>query len=183
MKKLMLLIGCCLFLVSAATAQRVGISTNLLGWAAYGTMNIGAEPALCPNLTLAVDGYYNPYTFSGGESSQMWGAQGELRYWLKTKFTGHYLGAHGYHTTFDFGMDKYRYDGTQVGAGISYGYALPIAARWRLTFSVGAGWKGTHYGKEGLPQRQGTDIDWYGYTAKNTFGITKAAINVQFLIR
>ncbi len=183
MKKLILLIGCCMFFVSTVSAQKVGVQTNLLGWAAYGTMNGGVEAAIIPNVTLDVDGYYNPFTFNDGKSAKMWGIQPELRYWLQTKFTGLYVGAHSLYSSYDCGVSKYRYDGWITGAGLGVGYSYPITDRMRVVAGIGAGWKHMDYLKTGLPRVDGRDIIYYGDFVTDTFGITKAEISFQFIIR
>lgn len=182
MKRLLLLVGFCLALAFNAMAQKVAIQTNALGWAAYGTVNVGIEPALTPKLTFAVDGYYNPFDYSEGRSTQMWGVQPELRYWFKSKFAGSFVGIHGAYSDYDLGMKKYRYDGDVYAVGASYGYALVLSERWRFNFSVGAGYYNKEYMKSGLPQTD-TDITFYGNQQKDGFGLTKAAISVVFTIR
>ncbi len=186
MRKLLTLIGCCLFFAATASAQRVGVKTNLLGWGAYGTINAGVEPALTPYLTFAVDGYYNPYTYEAGNSSKFWGVQPELRYWLKTKFTGAYIGINSLYSSYDFGMRLYRYDGWMTGVGAGVGYSYPFAKRWRATVGIGAGWKHKEHVVTNLPQYVDRDIIYpngFDTTIKNSFGITKAELSITFIIR
>ncbi len=183
MKKLFLFIGFCLFFVSTASAQRVGVSTNLLGWAAYGTINAGVEAAITPRITLDVDGYYNPFTFDDGKSAKLWGVQPELRYWFKTKYTGLYAGVNSLYASYDCGVSKYRYDGWVTGAGLGVGYSYPIMDRLRIVGGIGAGWKHMDYLKTGLPRNNDNDIVYYGDFVTDKFGLTKAEISIQFIIR
>ncbi|MFI3282643.1 MAG: DUF3575 domain-containing protein [Rikenellaceae bacterium] len=184
MRKLLLIFGCCLLFLTTAQAQKVGVKTNLAGWAAYGTINAGVEPALTPYLTFAVDGYYNPYTpGDAGKSTKMWGVQPEIRYWLKTKFSGAYLGINSLYSSYDWGVNKYRYDGWMTGVGVGVGYSLPFAERWRAGVGIGAGWLHRDYSKSGLPQYTDTNITYYDGAVRNTFSITKAEISIQFIIR
>ncbi|MFI3249151.1 MAG: DUF3575 domain-containing protein [Rikenellaceae bacterium] len=182
MKKFLFFLGCCLFIATTSRAQLVGVTTNLAGWAAFGTINAGAEAALTPNITAAIDGYYNPFTGSDGKSTRFWAVQPEFRYWLKTKFTGHFVGLHSMYVNYDFGRNLYRYDGWMTGVGLSYGYSLAFSPRWRATANIGAGWTRRDYEKSGLPQSP-DNIIYYGDNIKNGFSITKAAITITYIIR
>ena len=181
-KKLFMISFIMLFTVSSF-AQKLAVNTNLLGWAAYGTINVGLEPALSPKWTLALDGYYNPYKYESGSQTEAWGVQPEVRFWLKSKFAGGYFGLHGMYSDYDCGMKMYRYNGTTTGAGLSYGNAIVLAKRLRLNLNLGLGWLRNDYEKTGLPQWEDRDIIYYGHTLENRFGITKASVAITFIIR
>lgn len=183
MKKLILFLAFVMLLVPSVQAQRIAVKTNLVGWAAMGTVNLGVEPALWSQWTLAIDGYYNPFSYDQGRQTKMWGIQPELRYWFCQKYSGHFIGLHGQYADYDYGMNKYRYNGSFSGLGLSYGYSLPLATRWRLEFNLGAGWIRKNYEKTGLPQWEDKDIVFYPRVKENGFGITKAGLNLIFIIR
>jgi hypothetical protein len=200
MRKLLLTLALLFAVASAGHAQKVAVKTNALGWLSAVTTNVGVEVALWPKLTLAADGYYNPITNWGQRrSTEMWAVQPELKYWFCTKFYGSYIGLHGQYSEYDAGLFKYRYEGSYYGVGLSYGYSLPIGYRWRLDFSLGAGWKHwADYGGSGHRQvyyRVGTEgihdpgSDWDNKEIakdprpKNNFGITKASVSIAFIIR
>jgi hypothetical protein len=76
-----------------------------------------------------------------------WIARGEVRYWARERFNGHFFGAHllgGRYNISDhnipFLFDKqYRYEGSAWGAGITYGYNLTFGRRWGAEVNAGVG--------------------------------------------
>ena len=59
-----LLLVCCLQL----GAQKYSVSTNLIGYAALGTLNFDASYAFTRHLSAVAGVRYNPFTFAGGPS-------------------------------------------------------------------------------------------------------------------
>lgn len=183
MKKLFITAAICsLLCIPAANAQKIAVKTNLLEWAALGTINAGAEYAFTEHWTLEADIVWNPWTYSRQRSAECWGVQAEGRYWLCQSFFGHYFGLHAQYGNYDCGMWKYRYDGWLAGAGISYGYALPIAKRWRIDFNLGVGYNRMRYEKDARRYRTG-DVEMFGTQNRNYWGITRAGINLVFIIK
>lgn len=65
MKKLFITAALCSLLwIPAANAQKIAVKTNLLEWAALGTLNAGAEYAFSRHWTLGADIVWNPWTYS-----------------------------------------------------------------------------------------------------------------------
>ena len=95
--------------------------------------------------------------------------------------TGHHAGVYGGIVTYDFELGGRGYLGDRWSwhAGVEYGYALPIARRLNLEFSLGLGYLGGEY-KEYLP------IDdcyvWQATKRRRWFGPTKAGIALVWLI-
>lgn len=95
--------------------------------------------------------------------------------------TGHHAGVYGGIVTYDFELGGRGYLGDRWSwhAGVEYGYALPIARRLNLDFSLGLGYLGGEY-KEYLP------IDdcyvWQATKRRRWFGPTKAGIALVWLI-
>ncbi len=200
MKKAFLTIALLFVVATAGYGQKFAVRTNAVGWLSAVTMNVGAEVALWPKLTLSADAYYNPFrNWGDNRSTQLWGVQPELKYWFCRKFYSHYIGLHGQFAQYDAGLFKYMYEGSYYGVGLSYGYSLPIAYRWRLDFSLGVGWK--HWaGHDGTGRREvysrvGSDeISHPGHGdgnkefvkdpwGKDNFGVTKVGVSVVFIIR
>lgn len=181
MKKLILI--CCLMAAAMpfANAQYIAGKTNAVGWAYYGTLNLGAEVALAPRWTIALDGYYNPWKWSDHKQSKYWALQLEGRYWFCHKFAGHFVGLHTQYADYNFGMQDYRYDGWLTGAGLSYGYAWPFAKHWRLEGNLGLGWMHKEFDKSDRMQYP-DDIRMYDFEVHDTFAITKAGLSLVFLI-
>jgi hypothetical protein len=203
--------------VYAGHAQKLAVKVNGLGLGTFAgagqwspTPNLGVEAALWPRLTVDIDGYLNPFTYSDNKGTQFWAVQPELRFWLCNKFNGHFLGLHGQYAEYDkFGAKTYLYDGNFWGVGLSYGYVLPLAERWKLEFNLGVGynkisrdniWGRTciqsnpedaarHESMMPYGEKYGhldaADKNHGGWIAnnKNYWGITRAGISVIFIIR
>lgn len=96
----MLCLLCCVW----ASAQQVGVKTNLLYWATT-TPNIGTEIAVGKKHTAQVFFGLNPWKQSGGDQSSIrhWLVQPEYRYWFCQSFNGWFLGAHAMGGQFNAG--------------------------------------------------------------------------------
>ena len=142
-----------LMLPAKAHAQVVGIKTNLL-YDATASPSLGIEVGLAPRLTLDVSGSLNLWNRKDNVKWKHWMVQPELRYWTCQRFAGHFFALHGLAGQFNFGniknnirflgtdfsvLSNERYEGWAVGAGLGYGYALPLGKHWNLEFEVGAG--------------------------------------------
>lgn len=117
-----------------------------------------AGAALAPNLHLEIGLGYKT-SLDVGISYNGWGSKeddrklnhtlgiAEFRYWTGERFNGHFIGLHMIGGTFDVNDHKVpgafkrgiRYDGNGFGAGISYGYMLPLSKRWGAEFNLGLG--------------------------------------------
>jgi len=214
MKKPLVTFLLCFTLASAGHAQKLAVKMNGLGLATFAgfgqwspTPNLGAEVALWPRWTIDIDGYINPFTFSDNKSTQFWAVQPELRFWFCNKFNGHFIGLHGQYADYqDFGTRTYIYDGHLAGLGLSYGYVLPLAYRWKLEFNLGAGWNSVNHDSKwlrGNPEKPDQPYlgypDYYGKffvnkdnqpagnvpcnIHKDYWGITRAGVSIIFLIR
>ena len=94
--------------------------------------------------------------------------------------TGHHLGVYGQMLTYDFELGGTGYQSKlSYGAGIEYGYSLPVAKRLNIDFGIGIGYLGGEY-KEYEP------IDghyvWQATRQRHWFGPTKAEISLVWLI-
>jgi hypothetical protein len=75
-------------------------------------------------------------------------------------------------------LSDHRYQGWFAGAGIAYGYALPLAKHWNAEFEIGIGYAYSRYDKfecEGCGQKVEKD------KSHNYFGPTKAAISLVYV--
>lgn len=87
------------------------------------------------------------------EYFQMQNVQLEPRYYFKGdhRFNGHFIGVYGNANLFDFALKGKNGSGVQgegFGAGLSYGYVLPLGgkdSRWKMEFNVKVGFYETHY--------------------------------------
>lgn len=167
-----------------ADAQQWGVSTNGLYWLT-GTPNIGFEYGFHKNLSIAVNGNYNPFTYKDNRKMKHWLVQPEFRYWLSETFKGHYFGIHGMAGTYNFGnlplgsMKDYRYEGKLYGGGFTYGYQWIVSNRVNIGGEIGLGYLHLDYDKF-YCQTCGERIDHY---RSNYFGPTKIAVNIIYLLK
>lgn len=182
----MLCLLCCVW----ASAQQVGVKTNLLYWATT-TPNIGTEIAVGKKHTAQVFFGLNPWKQSGGDQSSIrhWLVQPEYRYWFCQSFNGWFLGAHAMGGQFNaggvklpFGLVKdlrdHRYEGWYVGGGVTAGYQWPLSKHWNLETSIGVGYDYIQYDKFkcgtcGEKEKSGHD---------HYVGPTKAALSLIYML-
>ena len=186
MKHLIPLLLICV--AASASAQKVALKTNA-AYDAAALLNLGVEYAWNGQWSAELSGVYNPFKFKNGKQWQMAFAQPEVRYWFGEAFRGHFVGIHAQAGTFDAGninlpfnlasgLKDYSYQGWFAGAGIAYGYALPLAKHWNAEFEIGIGYAYSRYDKfecEGCGQKVEKD------KSHNYFGPTKAAISLVYV--
>lgn len=157
--------------------------------------NVGVEFYLGKNLSVGSDWLYG--WWSHNSRHRYWRAYGGDiygRWWFGkaagTKpLNGHHVGIYAQMFTYDFEWGKRGqmggkpggdiWDKANYGAGIEYGYSLPVARRINIDFSVGIGYVGGSY-HEYLP------IDgcyvWQSTKRRNYFGPTRLEVSLVWLI-
>ncbi|PXV59448.1 uncharacterized protein DUF3575 [Dysgonomonas alginatilytica] len=111
----------------------------------------------------------------------------EVRKWLgshdRTPLNGHFLGVYGMGGTYDvkYQKEKGELSNWSYSAGISYGYAMPIARRFNLEFAIGIGYVAGEY------KNYTYDFERSCYSRVDAFnrsylGLTKAKISLVWLI-
>lgn len=103
--------------------------------------------------------------------------------------TGHHVGLYGQMLTYDFERGGKGYMGGKPGgmlwdkmnwgAGVEYGYALPIGRRLNLDFGIGIGYLG---GECWEYEPVGNHYVWQATKQRHWFGPTKAEISLVWLI-
>ena len=76
-----------------AEAQQWAVNTNGLYWLTA-TPNIGFEYGFHKNMSVTLNGNYNPFTFKDNRKMKHWVVQPEYRYWLSESFNVHFFGVH-----------------------------------------------------------------------------------------
>ena len=187
MRKLIIVLGLLLFVTVLKThgqekrfydAPAVGIKTNVLYWMTT-TLNIGAEIGLGKKTTLDIQGAYNPWDFKDNQKIKLRMGQVEFRYWTGERFIGHFFGDFNMGGFQMLGMDKYRYEGSLYGGGISYGYQWVLGKRLNLEATIGLGYARIEYDKHEY-QAGG---DFIKKDTRNYFGPTKAGLSLVYIIR
>lgn len=162
------------------------VRTNLLYDAAM-TPNIGLEFFFHDKWSVAANWMYA--WWKSDRKSFYWRVYGgdvEGRWWLGKngygdKYTGHHLGVYVQAGTFDFELGKKGQvvDDWSFGGGVAYGYAMPIARRLNLDFSIGLG-----YFRGDFKEYQPIDEHyvWQRTKRRNWIGPTKAEITLVWHI-
>lgn len=170
----------------------LSIKTNLLYGAATLTPNLAMEIGIGKRSTFELSGGWNQWNYRGDKDSNKklnhFIIRPEYRYWFCERFNGHFVGADLFAGMYNISeydipilaMDKqHRYEGHLYGAGVVYGYHLPIAKLWSLEFHAGFGVAAFKYNKYDCvvcSQEYKTEMKTY-------FGPTRAGISLVFMIR
>lgn len=175
-------------------AQSVGLKTNLFYGGYTFTPNLGLEIGLGKRTTLEISGGYNPWNLDGGQLNNKkavhWLAQMEFRYFFCEKFNGHFIGIHtlggmyniGGHELpllFGEGSKNNRFEGSALGAGVSYGYQLVLGKNWNLEFTLGLGYANLQYDKYNYT-KCGKNL---GSFSRDYFGPTKVGISIIYIFK
>lgn len=149
--------------------------------------NVGVEFYLGKNFSVAGNWMYS--WWKSDKKAWYWRTYGgdlAFRYWFgkaakEKPLTGHHVGLYGQIVTYDFeaGGRGYLGDRWSYGAGLEYGYSLPIAKRLNIDFDLGVGYLGGEF-KEYLP------IDghyvWQATKRRHWFGPTKLEVSLTWLL-
>ena len=169
MNRFRYIIGVIVFLLLLSVdgkAQRVAVSTNLLGW---GTLspNFNLELAVSQHNSLSIEAYALPFNINNKFSVSHFTISPEYKYWFTMPFFGHFAGANLLYSTYERVINSKSTVGKMVAAGATYGYSIILGKRWNLVPTVGVG--------VGINRVNG----------KNEFLIipTKVGVNIQMVVR
>ncbi|MBD5303895.1 MAG: DUF3575 domain-containing protein [Bacteroides sp.] len=199
MKCKLLLISILMLIFAALPASsQIAIKTNLL-YDATSTPNLGIEIGAGSRSTLNLVYGLNPWSFSsdsGKRKAKHWVVMPEYRWWLCSKFDGHFFGIHAMGGQFNaanmnipfpgafFGGDNItkglrdnRYQGWFAGAGITYGYQWVLSKHWNIEAEIGAGYNYVDYKKFRCADCGGK----IGEGKTNYAGITKLGLSFIYL--
>lgn len=155
------------------------IKGNALFYAA-GVTNFGFEHAFDPHWSFDFPVVYSPYTIARTYRMRFMYAQPEARYWLDRPMKGHFFGAHIHVGVFNVSLNernRYQTPNGFYGAGLSYGYTLPLAKRWSAEFEIGAGYAFTQYDTY---YNIHNGARYQKRVPYNYWGITKLAVNIEY---
>jgi hypothetical protein len=147
--KPILLLTVALLCCGRGHAQEMSLSTNVLGLASLGTMNMEASWGFSRHWTANVGVRYNPFTFPGreGVADRMQARQRTLavggRYWPWHIHSGWWLAGKAQYQEYNFGglTEAETSEGDRIGGGLTGGYTYMLSPRFNL--EVGAGvWAG-----------------------------------------
>ncbi len=178
----------------AIKSFNMGLKTNLL----YDILlvpNIGLEFYISKGWTIGGNWMYA--WWSNDKRHRFWRIYGGdinvRKYFgrraIEKPLTGHHIGVYGQILTYDFEIGGRGYMGGRAngtlwnegnyGAGIEYGYSLPVNRRINLDFSIGIGYLGGSY-NEYIP-KEGFYL-WEKKVHLHWFGPTKAEVSFVWLL-
>ncbi|MDR0541810.1 MAG: DUF3575 domain-containing protein [Dysgonamonadaceae bacterium] len=168
-----------------AQAQKIAEKSNLLWWATV-SPNIGTEIALSNQWSLDATFSYHPWRIWETTNLRHWLVSPELRWWYCRSYEGSFWGVHALAGQFNVralpltGMpESYDYAGFLAGGGLSYGYHLPLSARWSLEFTVGGGYVWISYDKYECKEcREKIATGYYNY-----FGPTRVGLSLIYFLQ
>ena len=148
MKKVIVLVICLISGISAS-AQTWSVSTNVVDWINFGTVNVEASAAVARNVTLNASYRFNPWTFHAGEAEQlqnrMHTANMGVRWWPWHIYSGWWFGGGAQYQEYNRGgvLTHESEEGDAFGADITGGYTVMINKYLNLEFGVSfwGGWK------------------------------------------
>lgn len=131
-----------------AGAQELALSTNIMGYLNFGTLNLETSYALARRITVNAGVKYNPFSFPVGEDGdkmqnrQQTYALG-VRYWPWYVYSGWWMSAKAQYSEYNTGgiVSADTTEGDRVGAGISAGYSYMLNPHFNLEIGAGV-WAG-----------------------------------------
>lgn len=141
-----------------ASGQIVGISTNILDYAKFVTMNLEVGTAVARNWTFSIDGSYNPFVFNKNDADNRMQFKhltigAGVKYWPFYLFSGFNFGVKTQWSEYNIGgiISPQTVEGDAFGIAISAGYSLIISKHFNIDFSLGV-WGGyTFYTRYSCP--------------------------------
>ena len=131
-----------------ASAQKFSVSTDLLGYARLGTMNIDASYALSRRWSLVAGARYNPFTFRKGDPERQFQSRQQsysvgVRLWPWHIWSGWWFAGKLRYQEYNEGgiLSRKTEEGDRFGAGMYAGYTYMLSSHINLEFGVGV-WAG-----------------------------------------
>lgn len=132
----------------AVPARYHALKTNV-AFDAIGVLNLAYEVQLHRKMTLDLPVMWSLWDAQREHALRIIALQPELRWWTGSKVgRGHFLGLHAHAAWFNFKWEDNRYQDVGrplLGAGLSYGYKLPLGQHWGAEFNVGVGYANLKY--------------------------------------
>ena len=136
------------FFPAPLCAQNAAVSTNLAGYANFGTLNCEASWAVARRWSLTAGVRYNPFTFSGGAGEgnrqvrQRTFAVG-TRFWPWHIYSGWWLAARAQYQEYNIGgfVSPETREGDRYGGALSTGYTYMLGPHFNLEAGAGV-WAG-----------------------------------------
>lgn len=142
--RLPLLIVCALAFPTFSYGQKVALSTNIVDYANYGTINMEAQVSVSRRFSIAASAKYNPFSYDGGTvlKKQRLASLGG-RFWPWYVYSGWWIGAKAQYQEYNESGKNVREsrEGDRFGASFSAGFSHMLSKH--LNLELGAGmWAG-----------------------------------------
>ena len=137
-----------LLLTPALHAQKYSVSTDILDFAALGTLNVDGSYAFSRHFSAVAGVRYNPFTYNNDEPDrqlqcrQLSFAAG-VRYWPWHTWSGWWFASKLRYQEYNIGgiISPQTSEGDRFGAGVYSGYTYMISPHFNLEFGLGV-WAG-----------------------------------------
>ena len=165
-------------------AQKLSLSTNLVEWGNYGTINLDGGMSVSQHFSLFAGVKYNPWEFRTSYGMLVFNQQATVnagvRYWPWYVFSGWWLGAKVRYTDFEqSGVLRPKYfDGKSIGAGLSAGYTWMLNKHINLEVAAGI-WGGRHL--EYKVYRTVSSMHLLKDGPRNFYGLDDVAVTLMYV--
>lgn len=132
---------------SVTPARYIAVKTNLAYQAAL-VNNLTFEIQCSKHVSVELPVIWSLSEFNEKHAIRTFALQPEARWWLSEAGQGHFIGLHAHVAWFNVKWKNNRYQDVErplLGAGISYGYSLPLSKHWGAEFTLGAGYANIKY--------------------------------------
>ncbi len=154
-------------------AGKFSLSTNLLDYAALGTMNLEGSYSLSRRVSLTAGARYNPFTFRKSVPERQFQLRQQsyslgVRVWPWHTGSGWWFAGKGRYQEYNFGglVSRGTEEGDRAGVGVYAGYTHMLSPHFNVEFGVGV-WGG---------------IDWYRRYSCQVCGLTLDRGRMAFVL-
>lgn len=186
MKRFLLIIAMVAMIATKGMAQIVSVNTNVLMDAAMAP-SFGFELALTKKSTFALDGFFSTNMVT--KHVKVLALQPEWKYYFSGRpMYRHYIGIGAIGTRHKMRIRSRWYDGHMLGAGLTFGYAMPITDRFYIDFHSSLGFlvreDRTWLNKDNYPAYH-TDENGMVYTNSHGTSLSpvKVGINMSYILK
>ena len=148
MKRLLIILSALFAAAAGASAQNAALSTNIMGYANLGTLNMEASYAIAQHWSLNAGLKYNPFTFRfSGMENEVQARQREVnigaRFWPWHVYSGWWVAGKAQYQEYNMGGYKTAEtsEGDRYGGGLTAGYSHMLGRHFNVEAGVG-GWAG-----------------------------------------
>ena len=177
-----------------ADAQKLAVKANALSWfTTTPQAEVEGPWGLAGRWVLRVRGTRGSSAIT---KFKHWELRPMGRYWLWEAFNGHFFGLSGEYGQYNVGgmratpfglmfsdTDRKRYEGSFVGAGLSYGFSWMLSPRWSIEAEGAFGYRYVTYRSYDCVTCGRPTIEGDPKQHKSYFGPTRLAVSVIFMIK